>query len=122
MTAVYGHKTGSVECFSFYSSYVVEHLMGSACLLGQNIRQLRAQGGHALGGAKVIALHHVQDRLQRGLRIAPEVRLIAFAVYILHIVDEVERLTELKEDTGVGKLPLVYIPDDLRTSRRTTDD
>ena len=74
--------------------------MGSACLLGQNVRQLGAQGGHALGRAEVIALHHAQNRLQRGLRIAPEVRLIAFSVYVLHIVDEVKRLTELKEDTG----------------------
>ena len=121
MTAVYGHKTGSVECFSFYSSYVVGHLMGSACLLGQNIRQLRAQGGHALGGAEVIALHHAQNRLQRGLRIAPEVRLIAFAVYILHIVDEVERLTELEADAGVWKRPASHISDQLRASRRAAD-
>ena len=96
--------------------------MGSACLLGQNIRQLRAQGGHALGGAEVIALHHAQNRLQRGLRIAPEVRLVALAVYVLHVVDKVKRLAELEEDAGVGKFPLIYISDDLCTSRRTSDD
>lgn len=95
--------------------------MGSACLLGQNVRQLGAQGGHALGGAEVIALHHAQNRLQRGLRIAPEVRLIAFAVYILHIVDEVERLTELEADAGVWKRPASHISDQLRASRRAAD-
>ena len=106
MTAVYGHKTGSVECFSFYSSYVVGHLMGSACLLGQNVRQLRAQGGHALGRAEAIALHHVQNRLQRGFRVAPQVRGVALALHIFHTVDKVERLTELTSCAPLVGLPI----------------
>ena len=95
--------------------------MGSACLLGQNVRQLGAQGGHALGRAEVIALHHVQNRLQRGFRVAPQVRGVALALHILHIVDEVERLTELEADAGVWKRPASHISDQLRASRRAAD-
>ena len=89
---------------SFPSEYAAKSRI-FACLLGKDVRQLGAQGGHTLGRAEVIALHHVQDRLQRGLRITPEVRLIALAVHIFHIVDEVERLTKLEAGAASMKAP-----------------
>ena len=108
MAAIYGRKTSSVEFLRFHPICVVKPLAESrmsACLLAQNARQLGAQGGYALGRAEVIALHHVQDRLQRGLRITPEVRFIALAVHIFHIVDEVERLTKLEAGAASMKAP-----------------
>ena len=78
--------------------------MGSACLLGQNVRQLRAQGGHALVRAEVIALHHVQNRLQRGFRVAPQVRGVALALHIFHTVerDEQNRQKEQPANRQMG--------------------
>ena len=96
--------------------------MGSACLLGQNIRQLRAQGGHALGRAEAIALHHIQNRLQRGFRVAPEVRLVALVVDVIHAAVKADADTKARCYSGARKAIVIDVAAELISCGIAADD